>query len=86
MPDEPLRRLTHAWPSPAPCRALDPDADQDTLDELREVIADPAGRASLAEDILETLIAERARPPEAAIETLRTWVRGFGTVQAPISA
>ena len=77
---DPLLRLTHAWPFPAPYRQLHPDEDQDTLDALREQLAAAPGRARLAEDILDTLVAERDRLPRITIDTLCTWVRGFGTI------
>ncbi len=79
-----LLQLTHAWPFPKPYRALHPDDDQHSLDELRDDIA--SDRSQLAAQILDTLIAERAQLPGAAIDTLSTWVRGFGTMEPPVAS
>ena len=82
---DPVLRLTGAWPFPEPYRALHPDEDQHKLDELREVIKRPTGRIQLANGILDTFIAERDRLPEAIVDTLCTWVRGFGTIGDPVA-
>jgi hypothetical protein len=76
---DPLLRLTHAWPFPAPYRALHPEKGQDVLEALRERLKTAPGRASMAAGVLDTLVAERARLPTAVTETLCTWVRGFGS-------
>ncbi|MDC1287503.1 CHAT domain-containing protein [Gammaproteobacteria bacterium] len=71
-------QLTHVWPFPLPYRALHPDGDQHTLSELRDEIETAQGRANMASRVLDTLFTERSRLPVAAVDTLCTWVRGFG--------
>ncbi|MDC1286798.1 CHAT domain-containing protein, partial [Gammaproteobacteria bacterium] len=73
-----LVQLTHAWPWPEPYRALHPDDEQDILMDLREAIGTKGECTKMAKLIIETLIDERAHLPTGAVDTLCTWVKGFG--------
>ncbi|MCU7806115.1 MAG: hypothetical protein KZQ96_23320 [Candidatus Thiodiazotropha sp. (ex Lucinoma borealis)] len=82
---DPLLRLTHGWPFPKPYRNLHPDEDQDLLDTLQETITTTRGQSDLAKRILDTFIAERDHLPKNTMDTLCTWVRGFGTLDEPVA-
>ena len=74
---DPLLALTWAWPFPQPYRELNPQSTE-PLEALRASLATPAGRERLVKDIVETLIKERDRLPPYEVDTLCTWVVGFG--------
>jgi hypothetical protein len=76
--DTGLAIITWSWGFPTRYQALDPDHDQDKLEDLKEEIRDATKRHALLTDILDRLCRDRR---SAAIDHLCTWVRGFGSIE-----
>jgi hypothetical protein len=76
--DDVLTTLTHTWPWPPRFRALRADRDGERLAELRVHAATAEGREALADAVIEALVMDRASLPESVVQTLCTWLIGYG--------